>query len=192
MQDDQTEKVLGAANAMEEKTIEAVDNLEKSKLGEMIPLEIVSLPLYDMTKYLMFFIIFDSIPIYLISCEKDQNAVLGFITKLRNYSFIFITIFSAIMNFVTFYGKMLSLYKFVLPVAVIKTLIGVIVVITASMYSFRTVLLALIYAFRIVTLDSLFLYYLVILLRRIESDEYDNHGTKLKLEKEGETNGEKV
>lgn len=172
-------KVINAANVLEEKAITAADNLENSKLGDVIPLEIVSLPLYDLTKYLMFFIIFDAIPTYLISCVETKGTVTTWIIRVRDTLFITATIVSTVVNLLAFYAKMITLYKLVVPIALIKTAIAVVVILTSSFYSFITVCLALLYVVRVMVLDSLFLYYLVILLKRIESDEYDNNGEKI-------------
>lgn len=181
------EQVVEAAAVVEEKAMVAADSLEKSKLGESIPLEIVNVSLCDITKYLMFFIIFDAIPIYLISCEsagdkeKMTEKVTGFMRSLLKSLFIFSVAASALLNIVAFYGKMLSLYKFVVPAAIFKTGMAVIIVVCTSFwYSYTALALSVIYSLKIVALDSLFLYYLAMLLKRIESDDYDGNGERLK------------
>lgn len=186
--EDKQEKVLDAANVVEAKAMNAIDNVEKSSIGNSIPLE-VSLPLRELTKYLMFFTIFESIPIYLITCEGNKNEFLHWISKATGFVFLIIAITAAVLDLVTFYGKLFYLYKFVVPVTLVKSAIAFVVVVFSNISSMYVVILAILYSLRITVFDALFLYYLAILLRRIESDDYDNDGERLKAK---ESKGEKV
>lgn len=186
MMEDKQEKVLDAANAVEVKAMSTVDSVEKSSLGSSIPLEIVSVPLRDMTKYLMFFTIFESIPVYLISCEENKNEVVHWISSGVGLIFLVAAIISAALNLATFYGKMFSLYKFVVPATIARTIVAFVVVVFSNISTKYVIFLSIAYSLRIVAFDALFLYYLAILLRRIESDEYDNNGEKLKKKEPSE------
>lgn len=190
MADDNQGKILETANVVEKKTMNVVDSLEGSRIGEAIPLEIMSLSLYDITKYLMFFIILDSIPVYLISCSSGGGKISKVLIPLRNYGFVGGAIVSSALNLVAFYGKMIVLYKFVVLATLAKTVMAIIVIMTSCLYSLPSIILAVLYSIEIVGLDGLFLCYLAILLRRIESDEYDGKGEKLK--KVNEAQEEKV
>lgn len=185
MMEGQQEKVLDAANVVETKAMNAIDNVEKSSLGNSIPLE-VSLPLRELTKYLMLFTIFESIPVYLISCEGNKNEFLHWISKGTGLIFLVIAIIAGILDLVTFYGKMFNLYKFVVPATLVKTALAFLVVVFSNISSMYVVLLAILYSLRIALFDALFLYYLAILLRRIESDDYDNNGERLRKDERGE------
>ncbi|AFM98574.1 DUF5090 domain-containing protein [Encephalitozoon hellem] len=188
MMEDKKEKVLDAANVVEAKAMSAIDNVEKSSLGSSIPLE-VSLPLRELTKYLMLFTIFESIPVYLISCEENKNEFLHWISRGTGFIFLIIAIMAAALDIVTFYGKMFNFYKFVVPVTLVKTALAFLVIVFSNISSIYVVFLAVLYSLRIALFDALFLYYLAILLRRIESDEYDNNGERIRTKDE---KGEKV
>ncbi|CAD25582.1 hypothetical protein [Encephalitozoon cuniculi GB-M1] len=188
MMEDKQEKVLGAVNAVEAKTMDTIDNVEKSSLGSSIPLE-VNLPLHEMTKYLMFFTMFESIPVYLISCEGNKNEFLHWISRGTSLIFLITAIVAGLLDLVTFYGKMSSLYKFVILTTGVRAIAAFLVVVFSNISSMYVVILAILYFLRIATFDGLFLYYFAILLRRIESDDYDNNGRRLKAK---ELKGEKV
>ncbi|AFN83296.1 hypothetical protein EROM_070450 [Encephalitozoon romaleae SJ-2008] len=185
MMEGQQEKVLDAANVVEAKAMSAIDNVEKSSLGNSIPLE-VSLPLRELTKYLMLFTIFESIPVYLIFCEGNKNEFLHWISKGTGLIFLVIAIIAGILDLVTFYGKMFNLYKFVVPATLAKTALSFLVVVFSNISSMYVVFIAILYSLRIALFDALFLYYLAILLRRIESDDYDNNGERLRKDVRGE------
>ncbi|KAH9411923.1 hypothetical protein HK407_02g03680 [Ordospora pajunii] len=170
--------VIRAADAVEEKTNYAVDVIGNSRIGTYIPLEVQSLSLYEMTEYSMFFTILEIIPVYLMAHADGK----GTFTHIIGMILIIVAIMSIGLSLAAFYTKMFELYKYVVIMSMVKILIASITVIFLNLSSWYIVILALIYALKIIGFEGLFLYYLAILFRRIQSDEYDSHGEKIKVD----------
>ncbi|KAM0671505.1 hypothetical protein CWI42_080420 [Ordospora colligata] len=172
------DSVLKAVDAVEEKTNYAVDVIGNSSIGNYIPLEVKYLSLYEMTEYSMFFTILEIIPVYLMAHADGKSTF----THIMGTIFIIIAMLSIGLSLAAFYTKMFELYKYVVIMSMTKVLIASIIVIFLNLSDWYIVILALIYALKIVGFEGLFLYYLAILFRRSQSDEYDDRGEKIKIE----------
>ncbi|KAK1348701.1 DUF5090 domain-containing protein [Hamiltosporidium tvaerminnensis] len=193
MSENKTDKYKETAAAKaaeaEQKVHGTVEKVEKSSYGKKIPTSFEKVKFINIIKANAWINFIATIPIYIFIVEDTNKASkFKYVTKFLKYLFLFGGLIPVVLDVIAVYLKMPFLFKFIILSKTIKAVLIILSMLVIAFGALYVRLLAYFYMMMVILLDFLFVYYIALLFKRIDSEEYDNEGEKIVRDQPKEEN----
>ncbi|RVD90971.1 hypothetical protein TUBRATIS_25920 [Tubulinosema ratisbonensis] len=182
MSDNKTEAVKQKLEETDQKVKGTIKDVENSKFGKSIPMEIRGLTLYDIIKFLTLFLLYSDLAIYLQIQAKGSAA--GKITSTYSTVIKFVFYFAGVVGDIFVFASLLlnikTVFKFIVVIKVVKMVIVLLIMFSISSIAIVSLLPAMIFGLLSCFFDIIHVYYTALFFERAESEDYDQYGTPIK------------